>query len=128
MEANGDFDAQAVADALRAELKRLGWTQKRLSLEAKVNDRTIWQLLGAKKTRYHQATLSKLSIALGLPHDALERVATGGKPPKPVGAPLSARVSELGRRMDLFEQRLMRIETFLERRLNSGQETGAPEG
>lgn len=123
---NHTFDAQAVAAALRAELRRLGWSQTRLSKESGVNLHTVNNVFHGKKARYANDTLPKLSTALGRPPEALGMVSEGRPLPKLVGPPITARLDAVEVRIQLMEQRLMRIENRLVRELEEGAQGGPP--
>lgn len=79
--ASGDW--AAVDRAVNLRMKKLGWTQGRLSRESGLSDKTIGEI-GLPKTR-QRFTLVALSAALGYDRGYLEAVLRGeaepGEPP-----------------------------------------------
>lgn len=67
----------AVASAINARLKDLGWGQADLVRKSGVNDLTIRNLQKAKQESYRATTLARVSRALGWPADGIEGIAEG---------------------------------------------------
>lgn len=74
-------DWQRLADYLRAELARLGWTQRDLAEHSGASERTINRLLAAEDRTYLPHSVPSIEQAIGWPPGTARRVLEGAEPP-----------------------------------------------
>ena len=71
---------QSVAEAVRARLDELGWTQVELVRQAGVSSFTVQRMVNEEDATFRLEIKRKVSTALGWTPDSLDRIARGDAP------------------------------------------------
>jgi transcriptional regulator with XRE-family HTH domain len=109
------------AEELNRRMEELGMSQTRLAQEAKVSAQLVRDLRKGVPRSYRAAGLARIAVALGWPHDAFQRLRTGGpaverrRLPHDVRTSLHLASGMLLRRLEVIEREVAGLRSDINR-------------